>query len=334
MTTPVITRQTRIGVICGGLSSEREVSLRSGNNCLAALHRLGYEQAILIDADDQLPARLSKARIELAFLALHGKYGEDGAVQGLLEWMHIPYTGNSLEASAVTMNKALTKLVLREVGLPVLPELCMRVADIPPEGPALPFPYPVILKPLNEGSSVGMAKFNTPAQWQEAGWRQALRPDTEVMIEPFATGPALTVGVFDREPRQPVVTPILEFRIVAGHTSDWYDLEAKYTKGLTEFILPAALDADTTKAIQDVTLAAHHALGCRGLSRTDYVMDAARRHFWILEVNSIPGMTDLSDLPAQAQAMGVDYDTLVNCILHSATLHLAPLRPAEVSARA
>lgn len=309
-----LTKTTRIGVLYGGMASEREVSLRSGKNCFEALKRLGYEKAMLIDVDQDLPQKLKAENIELAYLALHGKYGEDGCVQGLLEIMGVPYTGNGVAASALTWNKARTKAVLAGANLPVLPsvevdmsrkegQLC-QVANLR---------YPVIVKPLSEGSSYGMSKVDQPESLQKA-LTEAGKYDQHVMIEEFIRGKSITVGVIDVDGKT-VVTPILEMRPVK---SEWYDLEAKYTQGLTEFILPAEIDAKTTQAIQDVTLKAHLAAGCHGVSRIDFVVSEADGAFYILEINTIPGMTDLSDLPAQAKEMGLSYDQLVEAILKTA----------------
>jgi D-alanine-D-alanine ligase len=168
-----------------------------------------------------------------------------------------------------------------------------------------------MVKPLNEGSSIGMSKVNRiedlPAALDVAG-----QYSSDVMIEPFVVGKSITVGVIDIN-GAPTVTPILEFRT----KTEWYDLEAKYTEGMTEFILPAELPEDVTKKIQELTLASHQAAGCHGVSRTDFVVDA-QYNAWILEINSIPGMTNLSDLPAQAKAMGISYDQLVEYILMTA----------------
>lgn len=307
-----ITHETRIGVLCGGLSSEREVSLRSGNNCLAALHRLGYTQAVLIDVDRHIARCLEEKRIEIAYLALHGKYGEDGCIQGLLELMDIPYTGNGVAASALTMNKDLTKKVLKDAGLPVIPSVTFNLGNGRREfSVSKQLRYPVMVKPIAEGSSIGMSKVNEEESLLPA-LQAAARYSQFVMVEEFVPGKSITVGVFDRAGK-PEVTPILELRT----KTEWYDLEAKYTEGLTEFILPAELSPEVTARIQETTLAAHKAAGCHGVSRTDFVVDPEGR-FYILEINTIPGMTNLSDLPAQANCMGVSYDQLVDCILQTA----------------
>ncbi len=307
-----INKQTRIGVLCGGLSSEREVSLRSGKNCFEALKRLGYENTLMIDVDRHIAQTLEKEGVELAFLALHGKYGEDGCIQGLLEIVGVPYTGCRVAASALTMDKDLTKRLLKEAGLPIIPSVTFFLGNgrksFTVDGE---LQFPVMVKPITEGSSIGMAKVND-AEGLPVALKEAAQYTPYVMVEEFVPGKSITVGVFNQNGK-PVVTPILELRT----KTEWYDLEAKYTEGMTEFILPAELPDDVTKVIQETTLKAHQVAGCHGLSRIDFVVSADNK-FYILEVNTIPGMTDLSDLPAQAKAMGVTYDQLVECILFTA----------------
>lgn len=321
-----LTRKTHIAVLYGGLSSERNVSLISGQNCYEALKRLGYERVTLIDVGADIAQRLADEKPEVAYIALHGQYGEDGCIQGMLELMGIPYTGCGVTASAVTMNKALTKSVLKDAGLPVAESVLFQ-ADAFGSGSSgkaatLPFGYPVMVKPVNEGSSIGMSKVDAPDDLP-AALESAFRYTDSVMVEAYIAGKSLTVGVVevDGEPR---VTPILELRPTI---SEWYDLAAKYTQGGTEFILPAELPAAMTAAIQKATLLAYRAAGCRGVSRVDFVAvppeDSSDERngagqFYILEINTIPGMTPLSDLPAQAAAMGVGYDALVEAILKTA----------------
>jgi D-alanine-D-alanine ligase len=305
---------TVVGVLCGGWSSEREVSLRSGKNCLSALHRLGYANAVMVDA--QL-AKTNKPQflqllqtLDVAFLALHGAGGEDGSIQGLLSVLDIPFTGNDLTGCALTMDKVITKQILAANHLPVLPTLTIDTR-LPQATWPVPERWPVMVKPLGEGSSIGMSKVNT-ANALPAAITAAAHYGHRVMIEPYVEGLSVTVGVFDRE-GQPTVTPILGFKT----QTEWYDLTAKYTPGLTEFLLPAPLSALQTEQIQQQTLQAHQACHCHGVSRVDWIVEPDGKAY-ILEVNTIPGMTDLSDLPAQAGAMGVSYDQLVEYLLQTA----------------
>lgn len=322
-----ITKTTRITVLCGGLSSERDVSLRSGQNCFDALKRLGYSNVTMLDMDRDVAQRLREAQTEVVFLALHGTYGEDGRIQGLLDILGIPYTGNSLTASAMTMDKDITKMILQSHQLPVFPWVTVNVSETNTVSPddvqrIKALPYPVMVKPVCEGSSVGMSKVNSSDEVMAAVLKAA-EHDRQVMVESYLTGQSLTVGVLDMN-GQPTVMPILEMRT----KTEWYDYEAKYTPGLTELIVPADISAEATEAIQTLTLKAHQAMRCQGLSRIDWViapgvtqletLPNGMPNAAILEVNTIPGMTNLSDLPAQAKAMGVTYDELVDWILQTA----------------
>lgn len=316
-TTPAfeLTNDTRIGVLCGGLSSERAVSLRSGQNCLAALHRLGYRNAVRLDVGRDVAAQLTEESIELAFLALHGPYGEDGCIQGLLEWMGIPYTGCRVAASAIAMDKALTKRLLADARLPVLPTMLLHRQQPGGERAACLRDwknFPVMVKPANGGSSVGMAKIDE-AEALPAAVDHALTVDHTVMLEPVFDGVDATTGVIAIN-GQPTVTPVLELRSKTG----WYDEEAKYTQGLTEFICPASFSPSLNEALQQAAMEAFNALGCYGVARVDAVVNPVTETFVLLEVNTIPGMTDVSDLPYQCQAMGMTYDTLVHHLLMSA----------------
>jgi D-alanine-D-alanine ligase len=306
---------TRIAVLYGGLSSEREVSLRSGKNCFDALQRLGYKNAILVDVQKDIGVKLQEQVVDIAFLALHGTFGEDGCIQGLLEIMGIPYTGSGVLASAMAMNKAVSKNIFVANDIPVAPSEYYSLAElnngIIGKLAGLKLKFPVMVKPLSEGSSVGMTKVdsqdNLLAAVQAAGKHR-----DGVMIEEYIKGKAITVGVLDINKRT-VATPILELRT----KTEWYDYTAKYTEGLTEFILPAELDDETTERAQELAVKAHKALGCKGVSRVDFMVSANNIPY-ILEINTLPGMTNLSDLPAQAKCMGIEYDTLVDILLHSA----------------
>lgn len=308
-----VNKSAKIAVLYGGLSSERDVSLRSGKNCYEALQRLGYQNTVLIDMDRQVAERLVKEQVEVVFLALHGRYGEDGCVQGMLEILGIPYTGNRVAASAITMDKDMTKKILRAEGLPVIPSVTVyrNGSDHFPLETFEPLKFPVMVKPATEGSSIGMSKVDEKPHLEPA-LKTAATHSRVILVEEFVYGKSITVGVINKNGK-PLVTPILELRT----KTEWYDLKAKYTKGLTEFVLPAELPDDVTQAIQETTLKAHQAVGCHGLSRVDFVV-APDNRFYILEINTIPGMTDLSDLPAQANCMGITYDDLVECILQTA----------------
>ncbi len=319
-----IEKSTKIGVLYGGLSSEREVSLRSGKNCHAALQRLGYENAELVDVDTNVAVTLKDRKIEVAFMCLHGRYGEDGTVQGLLELMRIPYTGSGVLASALAMSKPLTKQVLKAEGLPFPESMVVTAGDLKDLDALLAkLPVlPLMLKPLREGSSVGVSKVQTRDELVE-GLKQAVSEYGGAIVERFIKGQEITVGVLEEisvnngKSKHTRALPVLELR--PKSKSGIYDYEAKYTKGMTEFILPAELSDSTTKLAQDLAVKVFNALSCSGYGRVDMMVDVDGNPF-ILELNSLPGMTDTSDLPAMAETAGISYDQLVERILLSAGL--------------
>ena len=303
-----IRKDVKIGVLCGGMSSERDVSLRSGKNCFEALKRLGYGNTCLIDVDKNISQILIEKKIDIAFIILHGKYGEDGCIQGLLDILEIPYTGCGVKSSAVCMDKEFTKRIVKTQNIPVIPSILINNFD--ELNDKINLEYPLMVKPVTEGSSIGMSKVNTPEELEEAV-KLAEKYKTGIMLEKFLEGKSVTAGVLNIDDKT-IATPILELRSKNG----WYDFEAKYTKGLTEFILPAEIDEVMTKHTQSLAVKAHKAVEAKGLSRVDFIITENEAYF--LEINTIPGMTDLSDLPAQAKAMGIEYDELVEIILNSA----------------
>lgn len=300
----------KIGVLYGGMSNEREVSLRSGKNCYEALLRLGYSKSELIDVDKNIAKTLIEKGIEVAYIALHGKYGEDGCIQGLLEILGIPYTGCGTMASAVSMDKHMTKQALSGTGIPLIKSISAQSPNEVKNGISLN--YPVMVKPSTEGSSIGMTKVETVDGLYSAVVK-AFECASSVLIEEFLQGASITIGVLDLN-NETVATPILELR----PKTEWYDYEAKYTKGLTEFILPAELSPEVTKKAQDFAVKAHKGVMASGMSRVDFLV--VNDTPYLLEINTIPGMTDTSDLPAQSQEMGISYDELVQIILNSSTL--------------
>ncbi len=305
---------TIIGVLCGGLSSEREVSLRSGKNVLNALQRLGYKNAELINVDKDIAQVLIDKKIEVAYNALHGKYGEDGCIQGILEILKIPYTGCGVMSSAICMNKEYTKRILSTCkDIPLIKSVFVHKGEDVNKA-CEKLKYPIITKPVCEGSSFGMTKVNSPNELENA-YKEALKYNDDVLIEEFINGFFVTVGVLEDECRV-FATEILEIR----PKNEWYDYEAKYTKGMSDFIVPStSISKKTTENIKDIAIKAHKTAGCRGLSRIDFMVMNDEPYF--LEINTSPGMTDTSDLPAQALAMGISYDNLVLMILNNAGLN-------------
>jgi D-alanine-D-alanine ligase len=304
-----------IGVLMGGMSGERAVSLRSGTNCLRALLASGY-RAVEVDAQRDVGRRMEEAGVEVAFLALHGRYGEDGTIQGLLEVMGIPYTGSGVLASALGMNKVAAKKVVMGSGLPT-PDYYEVVAGEDAQGAAARIEadlgLPVMVKPVEEGSSLGVSKCKTLEQLEKA-LQAGLFEFGKMFAERFVAGTEITVGVIERGGR-PEALPILQL----VPKNEFYDYEAKYTEGMTEFILPARLEPDVYARAQQAAIAAFRAIGCCGYSRVDMMVDAGGTP-WFVEVNTLPGMTELSDLPAQARAAGISYEELVETILLTAAV--------------
>ena len=294
----------RIAVLMGGLSAEREVSLVTGRSCARALREAGYADVVEVDAGLDLPARLAEISPDICFNALHGRWGEDGCVQGILEWMRIPYTHSGVLASSLAMDKSRAKDAYRAAGLPVV-ESRMVHRDAVAAGHVLPAPY--VVKPNNEGSSVGVYIVREGAN---APRLADTMPET-VMVETYAPGRELTVSVMGD--RALCVTDIL--------TDGWYDYDAKYKAGGSRHVLPAEVPAEITEACLDYALRAHRALGCRGLSRTDFRWDEARGldGLILLETNTQPGMTPTSLSPEQAAQVGISFPELCRWIVEDAS---------------
>jgi len=307
----------------GGRSSEREVSLRSGQGVLGALERLGL-RAVAIDPATDLIAQLRDAGVAVAFNILHGGPGENGAIQGLLDTMGIPYTGSGVLASALSMNKPLTKRLLRSLGIatPDWIEFEAHSLNGAAEAVVRELGLPVVLKPFDQGSSVGISILDAAGDVTREVEALA-RNYGRGFAERFTGGMEITVGIIGCGKRTRAL-PVLEL----VPRKRFYDYEAKYTKGLTELICPARLSEDAARQAQEVALAVHCALGCHGISRVDMHLEEAGR-VWVHEINSVPGMTETSDVPASAAAAGMSYDDLVLEILHSALPRLAVARAGE-----
>jgi D-alanine-D-alanine ligase len=310
---PAVLRTKTIGVLMGGLSGEREISLRSGANCLRALQAKGY-RAVAVDAVRDVAQRLDDEHVEVAFLALHGRYGEDGTIQGLLEIMGIPYTGSGVLASALAMNKIAAKKVVQSSVLPT-PAYSEIGMDEPAPAAAARIEtelgLPVMLKPVDEGSSLGVTKCHNAEEFR-ASLERGRAEFGAIFAEHFVPGREITVGVLERN-GEPQALPILEL----VPKNEFYDYAAKYTEGMTEFILPARLAPAVYAEAESLAVAAFGVMGCRGYARVDIIVDQAGVP-WFIEVNTLPGMTDTSDLPAQARAAGISYEELVETILLTA----------------
>lgn len=296
--------RARIAVLKGGRSAEREVSLVSGRECAAALRGEGFD-VVEIDAGQDLPEVLSRARPDVVFNALHGRWGEDGCVQGILEWLGIPYTHSGVLASALAMDKARAKQVFAAADLPVAESL-LTSAEAARSGHPMAPPY--VVKPVNEGSSVGVylvhEAANAPAQLGPE------MPET-VMVERYVPGRELTTTVMGD--RALAVTDIV--------ADGWYDYHAKYSPGGSRHVVPAAVPEEVAAACLDYALRAHRALGCRGVSRADFRWDESRgvEGLIILEVNTQPGMTPTSLAPEQAAHCGIGFGELVRWMVEDAS---------------
>ena len=309
-----IDKNSKIAVLCGGMSSEAEVSRRSGKGCYEALLRLGYKNTDLVEVDENIAQKLKDGKYDYAYNALHGKYGEDGCIQGILEILKIPYTGCGVMSSAVCMHKEYTKRILSTCkDIPMAKSVFVRKGD-DVEKMTSELKFPVITKPVSEGSSFGMTKVNTPKELISA-YEEAIKYNDDVLVEEFIDGFFVTVGVLEQDGKN-FATEILEIR----PKNEWYDFEAKYTAGMSEFILPAQISKELTKRIKDIAVKSHETAGCRGVSRVDFMISKDNTPY-VLEINTSPGMTSTSDLPAQAKVMGISYDNLVQIILNGAGLN-------------
>jgi D-alanine-D-alanine ligase len=301
-------KNKKIAVLMGGFSAEREISLKTGNAVLKALLESGCD-AVAIDVDRELPEKLRSVEAEVAFICLHGRYGEDGTVQGMLEMMHIPYTGSGVMSSSMVMDKVVTKqlLLYHEISTPGF--MIYRAGDDLDEVLKRCRHFPLIVKPAREGSTIGISIVHDRAQLEE-GLAKALEHDDLILIEDFIQGDEVTVSVLNNE-----ALPIIKIVPKSG----FYDFESKYTPGQTEYLLPAPLEAVLYNRLQEVSLAACKALSCRGAARVDFMV--REREFFCLEINTIPGMTETSLLPKAASEAGVSFKELVLEILADAGLN-------------
>lgn len=305
-----MTPSLHVAVLMGGWSSEREVSLVSGNGIAAALERLGH-RVTRVDMARDIAVRLSGLKPDIVFNALHGTPGEDGTVQGMLDLMGLNYTHSGLRTSVLAIDKELTKQQLVPHGIRMPAGRIVSSASLFEYDP-LPRPY--VLKPVNEGSSVGVAIITEDGNYGSPIGRDAEGPwlhfDT-LLAEPFIAGRELTVAVLDGEPL--AVTELMPVR-------GFYDYDAKYTDGLTTHVCPAQIPAEVAAAAMEMAQKSHDLLGCRGCSRADFRWDDSQglEGLYLLEVNTQPGMTPLSLVPEQAKHRGIDYDRLVARILEAA----------------
>lgn len=297
----------KIGVLLGGLSSERDVSLATGNAILQALKEKGYH-AVAIDVGRDVALKIREQGIDVAFNALHGKFGEDGAIQGLLEVMGIPYTGSGILASALGMNKTVSKQVFRSQGLAVGPYEVLYAGDRGSVNAVLDtMRFPSVIKPHAEGSSVGVSLVFKNEEVAPA-LELAFRYGSEILIEKFIKGKEIQVGILGSRALGAIeIVPKRAF----------YDYAAKYEKGMSDHFFPARVPEAVYQRALEAGLTAHRAIGCRGYSRVDFIIDDAGTPY-ILEVNTLPGMTATSLLPEIARGVGIAFPELVEEILRLA----------------
>ena len=306
--------EKRIAVLMGGKSAERAVSLRSGARVMSAFQNLGANPIIIDPIEDDWINQMREASVEIAFLALHGQGCEDGTIQGVLESFGFPYTGSGVLASALAMNKVMTKRVLATIDVPIPDYLPVNPGeDLYPqcEEAAEQLGFPVVVKPTAEGSSIGVSIIRELSELKRVA-RKTQHEFGEIFFEQYIQGKEVTVGLLGMK-RALRALPVLEL----VPKREFYDYEAKYTEGMTEFVLPARLSDELTARVQEIAINMHNALGCWGVSRVDMLVNADSGAY-ALELNTLPGMTELSDLPAQADEAGISYEELVLEILASA----------------
>jgi len=308
-------RSLKVGVLMGGPSAEHEISLKSGQGVVAALSRRRWEVSGIVirheltmdEARQHARLALERAGTDLVFIALHGPFGEDGAIQQLCEELSLPYTGSGVQASRLGLDKVASRLRFEQVGLRV-PN--WQLINFPSEnllsGEFLrqkfceaKFRFPVVVKPTNQGSSIGVSIAAHHGELMDA-MREAARYDTRIILEEFIRGRELTVGIFGDD-----ALPVIEIR----PTRRFFDYTAKYTPGMTEYEVPAMLEERLTRQVQASGLLAHQVLGCRHFSRVDLILNEINQPI-ILEVNTIPGLTAMSLLPKAAACVGISYDEL------------------------
>lgn len=305
-------KDLKITVIYGGISSEREVSLRSGRAMHGALLRCGYKNVSLFDLTRDNLAQLLISRPDLAVLALHGKGGEDGCIQGALELAGIPYTGPSVEASAICINKIRTKEILESVGLPTPAFVTCHAAeasDMPKMAQMLiqKIGFPMVLKAPTQGSSIGVVIVKDRSEL-DAAVKEVFRYGDMLLAEQFVEGAELTLPILGND--EPISLPVVEIT----SENEFYDYHAKYTQGMCHHIIPARISDDESERISEIGKRAYRALGCSGLSRIDFILDRKKGPM-IIEVNTLPGMTEMSLFPDSARYAGISFEALMDKIV-------------------
>jgi D-alanine-D-alanine ligase len=302
-------KKKKIAVMMGGLSREREISMKTGKAILKALTEKGYT-VIPVDVGDGIAEKLINEKIECAFLALHGRFGEDGTIQGMLELMRIPYTGSGVLASALAMHKIMSKkfFLCEKIPTPRF-EVFQREETKKGHPKKVSLPLPVVVKPAREGSTIGVSIVRKDEELDPA-LKTAGEYDEEILVEEFMKGREITVGILENIP-----LPVIEIAPKSG----FYDYHSKYTKGETEYILPARIPREKYLYAQEISLKAFQELGCSSVGRVDLMTDEDENPF-VIDVNTMPGMTETSLLPKAASYAGIPFEDLVERILLGASL--------------
>ncbi|MGV8084079.1 MAG: D-alanine--D-alanine ligase [Coriobacteriia bacterium] len=308
---PITPEDIRVAVLMGGRSAEREVSLRSGEQVSSALKKAGFDVVEVDAGEDDFVVTLASLEANVVFICLHGRFGEDGTVQGLCELLELPYVGSGVLASALAMDKVKSKQIFEQAGIATPDYVVLRRGELYDVGSIVEaLGEKTVVKPANEGSSVGMTIVHSAGELAEA-IEKAFRHDRYVLVERFVGGTEVTVGVLGND--EVVALPTLE--IVPEH--EFYDYESKYIPGMSRHIIPARARQSTCEECQRLAVAAHKVLGCRGISRADTII-AEDGTVWLLEVNTIPGMTQTSLVPDAARAAGIEFPELCRMLVEFA----------------
>jgi len=301
----------KIGVLMGGRSQEREISLKTGEAVYEALKTLGYK-AVKIDVGIDVVEKLKQEKIDLAFLALHGKYGEDGTIQGLLEIIGIPYTGSGVLASSLAMDKIATKRILSYLSIPTAPFMEIDdaiVSELGMQGAAerifREMGLPLVIKAPDQGSTIGISFVHSKEEIGK-GLEEAFRYGHKALVERFIKGKEITACILGGE-KEPIALPLIEIVSKTGV----YDYEAKYTVGMSEHIIPPRISIELQEVIKDIAIRSYKALDCKGAARVDFMLDQQGNPF-VLEINTIPGMTATSLFPDAARAAGISFPELID----------------------
>ena len=305
-------RKLTVALLAGGRSAEREVSLKSGEQVFRALDMSRYEVLRYDPRDDLVRLAQDASKIDVALIILHGRLGEDGTIQGLLDSLSIPYQGSGVLGSAIAMNKILSKQLYIQAGLPVAPHVVVHRTESDPVHRVVDvLPFPVVVKPEHEGSSIGLSIARSREDLPRALDR-AWNYDRRCLVEQFIQGTEITGGVLGNEDLQAL--PLVE--IIPGDSYEFFDYEAKYTPGASHEVCPARISDSMTRRARELAVSAHRALYCRGYSRTDMIVSG--ENIFVLETNTIPGMTQTSLFPQAAAAAGMDFPALLDRLIELA----------------